>query len=164
MSRPTLQRVPLARTIDRESYVLAYLNLVANGMSSLGSRRYLREFGIGINEWRVVSSLGNIPGGTAGDIADLVGIHKSVVSRSLRALIEAGLVGQDPELGKRRLFLTAAGAALHDKIVPVALAREDLLLHGFDDEEIVLLRGFLRRMHDNLERVAKADEDGFRQA
>jgi DNA-binding MarR family transcriptional regulator len=162
MSRPALQRVPLAQTIDRESFVLAYLNLVANGMSSLGSRRYLREFGIGINEWRVLSSLGNIPGGTAGDVAELVGIHKSVVSRSLRSLTDAGLVGQDPELGRRRLFLTAAGAALHDKIVPVALAREELLLHGFDDDEAALLRTFLRRMHENLDRVAQGDEDELR--
>lgn len=159
MSRPALQRTPLPQTIDRESYVLAYLNLVANGMSSLGSRRYLREFGVGINEWRVLSSLANAPGSTAGFVSDLVGIHKSVVSRSLKTLQEAGLVGHDPELGRRRLFLTAAGAALHDKIIPVALEREALLLTGFDAEEAARLRDFLARMHANLERVAVADQE-----
>lgn len=155
---PVLRREPLESTIDRETYVPAYLALIANSLQSSGSQLYLRHFGIGINDWRVLSALGNRPGMTAVEICSWINLDKSVVSRSLKTLQDLKLAAPDPALGRRRMFLTPAGAALHEQIMPVALRRESILLAGFSEDEIVLLRGFLHRLYENVPSVREHDD------
>lgn len=154
---PVLRREPLDQTIDRERYVPAYLSLVANSLQWSGSQLYLRDYGIGINDWRVLTALGNRPGSTAMEICSWINLHKSVVSRSLKMLQNLRLVATDPKLGRRRMFLTPGGAALHEQIMPIALQRERILLSGFSEDEIVLLRQFLQRMYENIPAVRQYD-------
>ena len=145
-----LRRRPMSRHIDRERYAPYYLTVIANAISSSASQVYLREFGIGVNDWRVVSHLGLDPGCTAQVISNVLQLDKSVVSRSVKTLVDRGLVGVETTPGFRRLYLTAAGAELHKRMVPVALEREQLLLAGLDDADVALLLGLLRRVHANL--------------
>ncbi|SFK70282.1 MarR family winged helix-turn-helix transcriptional regulator [Geodermatophilus ruber] len=150
MAGPQLHREKLPVTIDREAYTPAFLSLVANALSWGGSYLYMRRFGVGVNDWRVLSALGNHPGATAGEVCTVLGLNKSVVSRSVSGMVDRGLVAIERAEGQRRLYLTEEGVALHDQLLPLALERERRMLRGFTDEEIVQLRGFLRRMHDNL--------------
>jgi DNA-binding MarR family transcriptional regulator len=84
----------------------------------------------------------------------VLGLNKSVVSRSVAGLTERGLVTIERAEGQRRLYLTAAGVELHDQLLPLALERERRMLRGFSEAELAQLRGFLRRMHDNLSESA----------
>jgi DNA-binding MarR family transcriptional regulator len=145
-----LRRRPMTHHIDRERYAPYYLTVIANAISSSASQVYLREFGIGVNDWRVISHLGLEPGCTAQVISNVLQVDKSVVSRSVRTLVDRGLVGAEVTPGFRRLYLTATGADLHKRMVPVALQREQLLLAGLDDADVDLLLGLLRRVHANL--------------
>jgi DNA-binding MarR family transcriptional regulator len=140
----------MPRHIDRERYAPYFLTVIANAISSSASQVYLREFGIGVNDWRVVSHLGMDPGCTAQVISNVLQVDKSVVSRSVKTLVDRGLVAVETTPGFRRLYLTAGGAQLHKEMVPVALQRERLLLAGLDDAEVEQLLGLLRRLHANL--------------
>src|SRR5919109_5341250 len=142
MSRDDLSRERLSWTIDRETYTPAFLALIANALSWRGSALYMRHFGVGINEWKIISALGNHPGAMAAEVSTVLGLNKAVVSRCVRTLSDKGLVAVEVTDGRRGLYLTRAGVELHDRIMPVALEREAVLLSGFSDEEIVQLRRF----------------------
>jgi DNA-binding MarR family transcriptional regulator len=141
------------RYIDGANYVPSYLSHLNNRLSSGASQLYLKHFGVGINEWRILSVLSNWPRSSAGTIGETVGMHKTVVSRSLREMEEKQLVLIDSSDGQRLIELTAAGQALHDRIVVVALERERLLTQGFSEDERQMLFGLLRRMLANVEAV-----------
>jgi DNA-binding MarR family transcriptional regulator len=82
--------------------------------------------------------------------------------RSVAGLIEAGLVEQQAESGTQRrlpLALTAKGLGVHDRIVKLAIARQEELLAGFSAEERGLLIGFLARMRARVEALAKGVGD-----
>jgi DNA-binding MarR family transcriptional regulator len=161
MDERGLHRDQLPRTIDRESFTPAYLTLVANAWSSANSVFYMRDYGIGVNDWRVLSTLANHPGATAVEVCGVVGLHKSVVSRSVATLSERGLVGIERSDGHRRLYLTPAGVDLHDELLPHALHKEELLLSGFEPAEVAQLRRFLRRMFLNIPVMnGPSDDDG----
>jgi DNA-binding MarR family transcriptional regulator len=136
--------------IDGDEYVPALLSVLNNHLASGASDLYLRHFGIGINEWRILSVLSNTPGSTAGHICETVSMHKAVASRSLRDMEKKDLVRISRQDGQRLMFLTPLGQDMHDHIAELALARERLLLSAFTKQEHAMLLGLLRRMRSNL--------------
>ena len=135
--------------LDLEHYVPAYLTYLANKVSASASAFYRPKFGIGIADWRIMAMLAAEPWIVAARIVDATGMDKGAVSRSLRHLAEAGLVElcADESHGRRQLVaLTHKGLALHDRIVKLAIEREQQLLKGLSAEEREVLLGFLMRM------------------
>src|SRR3954452_10628314 len=108
-----IRRTRLPETIVRDDYTPATLSLVANSFMYGASEVFFRLFGIRTNEWRVLSALANVPGSTATDTAEVLGLNKSVISRSLSVLVGRGLVVVEREPGAKRLYLTGSGAELH---------------------------------------------------
>jgi DNA-binding MarR family transcriptional regulator len=139
--------------IDAARFIPAWLSHLNNRLSSGASQIYLRRFGVGINEWRVLSMLAQEPQITAARVGQNLGLHKAIVSRSVHDLESKGLLTLQYRAGQRLLELTDAGHALHDEMIVVALARERMLLAGFSDKERDTLLGLLRRMHANLPAV-----------
>jgi DNA-binding MarR family transcriptional regulator len=132
----------------------------ADVVSSSASQVYLRRFGVGVNDWRVISHLGMDPGCTAQVVSNELRVDKSVVSRSVRTLVDEGLVAAERTPGFRRLYLTAKGAALHKEMLPVAVERERTLLAGLSAEEVDQLLGLLRKLLGNLPALAAYDPAG----
>ena len=154
--------VPLHRdaapgALQTEQYAPAYLALVSNAMS-WGSSAVLRDtFGIGLNDWRVVAALAMRPGLTSGGLTQLLGLTKSVVSRSTTSLTGAELVGSEEDGGARLLYLTDRGLELYHRVLPTALVRQETLLAGFSGEERAELMGYLVRMYRNLKPPASPE-------
>ena len=145
-----LHRDEIPGALQTDQYAPAYLALVSNAMS-WGSSTLLREtFGIGLNDWRVIAALAMRPGVTSGGLSSLLGLTKSVVSRSTTYLTEEGLIGSDESNGNRRLYLTDRGFDLYHRVLPAALQRQETLLTGFTPEERTELMGYLLRMYRNL--------------
>ena len=157
MAKAGVKQIDSGLTIDDQRYVPYFLSVVNNGLSWGASRLYLKMFGIGLNEWRVLSALTNEPGIMANRITEMVALNKSVVSRSVRALEKAGHLRTQPVDGRRLLYLTPSGAELHDRIIQVAMMREEALLSGFSEQERMVLVDFLARMKRNLAAVEKSD-------
>lgn len=147
-------------SIDRSRYFPSLISSIANKISRGGSRVYLRLFGIGIIEWRIVSVLAENPDCTANVICNIIELDKAAASRSVQALERNGYVATavDPsDARKRTLSLTAEGLALHRRAVKVALQREQHLLAGFNEQERELFLALLRRMHANAVEMDQVD-------
>jgi len=146
---------------DPAAYIPALLSTLNNRLSSGASDLYLQRFGVGINEWRILTVLNQFPGCTAAFVSERAAIHLTVISRSLRGLQDKGLVAVDRSAWQRLLALTPAGHTMHDRIARLALRREQRLLGGLAPNEVDQLRDVLLRLTANLPMVEAlaADED-----
>jgi DNA-binding MarR family transcriptional regulator len=153
-------REPLPTRFPPEEHIPALVTLLNGMLLWGGSRIYRARFGIGVNEWRILGELSNIPGATAARAGRDLGVNKAIVSRSIATLLEKGLIVQEAAGRARRLYLTGAGAALFDAVKPVAGTREQLLLDGFTEQEVAQLRAALVRMVANGQGL-RAFDDGM---
>ena len=144
-------------SVQAGRYAPYYLSVLNNRLAWGASQLYLHLFDIGLNEWRILSALRNEPGIQALRVGEMVAMNKSVVSRSTRRLEDLGYVVARLDRTRRLLWLTEAGAALHDKIIAIALQREAALLNGLDEAELDKLFALLERLRKNLAEVDAVD-------
>ncbi|GER23185.1 MarR family transcriptional regulator [Zafaria cholistanensis] len=146
--------------IDRDSYTPALVGLVSNMLVWGGSRVFNHLFGVGTNEWRIISALGNHPGSSASELCEVLGINKSIASISINTLMERRLItGKDGKRGSRLLFLTQAGAEMHAQMMPVAMERQRILHRRLEPEEIRVLNNALRKMLDAKEDLIRYEAE-----
>ncbi len=143
------------QVLDIDHYVPGLLTFLANKLSRGASALYRRHFQIGINDWRIMSQLALDPWTTAAGVCAVIGIDKSVASRSLGLLERRGLVVAREEQRRRLMALTEAGRTLHDRIILVALERERRLLACLSEAERPVLVGMLQRLNRQLPEVNK---------
>lgn len=139
--------------LDLGDYVPYFLTAISNTWSRSSSRLYLERFGVGVTEWRVISQLAIEPAIAAQRICEVIGLDKGAVSRSIASLVAAGHVAERPhdrDARRQVLSLTPSGYVLHDSLIALATAREELILADFTAEERALLTQFLRRLHARL--------------
>lgn len=149
----TNRSITARNTLNLERYVPALVTFLANKLSSGASACYRKHFGVGVVEWRLVALLAVESNITANRICQAIGLDKGAVSRSLKQLEEAGYVAfsKDESDGRRMLItLTPSGKCLHDRIIKVALKREELLLGDFSDAELDTLVDLLLRMNERV--------------
>jgi len=138
---------PLPDLVDPERFTPRLLALVSNALVWRESQELRRRFGLGTNEWRVLSALATRPGSSASEISDFLGVNKAIVSKSVSTLVANRLVVlSDGPRGSRPLYLTEAGADMHHRMRPVSMRGQDLILEGMSDEEIAEFNGVLHRM------------------
>ena len=76
-----------------------------------------------------------------------------------------GLLSFEPDLKDGRVryaVFTHAGRSLHDRIIRLALLREQVALSVLNDSEVELIRDLLRRVYANLDQVDLASQDFVR--
>ena len=137
------------RLLDLDRHVPYFFTNISSRLSRGASQTYLKYFGVGITEWRVIAVLALMPNISANQICAAVGLDKAAVSRSLQTLERRGLVAMtdDPlDNRSRSLALTAAGDDLHDRIIEVALEREMRLLSCLTPDEVEGLVLALRKI------------------
>lgn len=146
--------------LDLERHAAFQIVALANRIASSASRAYLRCFGVGVMEWRVLALLALRPGMTAGEVSQISSIDKSPVSRAVQSLARRGHVRTEEDARdnrRTRLFLTSSGEGLHDLIVRASLAREERLLAGLSTDERQSLFALLKRLGANLPLVEAHD-------
>jgi len=145
------------RVIDRHVFVPHYLAVLANGMIWSQSRFYLKNFGLGINEIRLLTVLAHSPGLTSKGLGEALVMNKSIVSRSVAELTNKKMLDERLEGRARHYSLTDAGLQLNRRIVKTSLAREARLLRGFSPNDKTILLGYLARMLGNLDHATDGD-------
>jgi len=138
-----------AHALDLDRYIPAYFTFLAGKISNSASATYRPRFGVGITDWRIMAMLASEPWISAGRISSATGLDKAAVSRSLRVLERGGLIDIRPDAADQRrqsVALTRKGVALHDRIVALAIDREEHLLDGFNASERKSLLDFLMRL------------------
>ena len=138
---------PLSDVIDSVSFTPRLLALVSNALVWRESLLLRREFNLGTNDWSVISALAIRPGAASTEIADFVGMNKAVVSKATNTLIARELIvpAEGPR-GSRPLYLTRAGAEMHDLMKPISLKGEEIILSDLTNAEISELKALLVRL------------------
>ncbi|MHC8378428.1 MarR family winged helix-turn-helix transcriptional regulator [Pseudomonas sp. MDT1-16] len=153
--KPPKLGVP-AEHLDLNGFTPFLIGAISNKWNVLSSRTYLKLFGIGMTEWRVLGSLGakgSSGSASANEIVSLLGIDAAGVSRAMAKLEVLGhvteILGTYP--GRTRPYaMTPSGAALFDQVRELALHRERVLLQDLCGDERNLLLLFLRKLHARL--------------
>lgn len=111
------------------------------------------EAGLNSSQWRVLAALADKPGRTAAQVTAVTPMDKTIVSRAVKSLIDAGLIKKtQTETDKRRMSLTttAKGQKIYSNI-----ARElnRTMMTNFaaqtqPDEFIKTLKDFSSKMSD----------------
>lgn len=134
------------RTLELERFLPYRLSVLANTMSSTLAGAYAERFQLSIPEWRVLAVLARNPDLSAAQVAQRTAMDKVAVSRAVASLYRTRRVERSVVASDRRrshLRLTAAGQAVYDEVVPLALAFEDSVLRGITEKNRVALHGLL---------------------
>ena len=144
------------KIVDISTYTPYFLSAVNNALSRGASQYYLKMFGIGIVEWRVVSMLAIEPDIRARRICEVVSLDKSGTSRALKRLLELKHVSFEasPTDSRRKIWrLNPQGYELHDRILVEALQRERKLIKDVDPADLEIFLKVIRQMRRNVEKL-----------
>jgi DNA-binding MarR family transcriptional regulator len=114
----------------------------------------LRDHGLTIGRWQVLSVLSRFDGSRIGTIADLSGGEQPAVSRVIDQMQRDGLVTRRPALDDSRaveVWITSRGRELTAELMPHAEAFVERMLRKLDDAEIKQMTQFLERLFSDLQ-------------
>lgn len=138
---------PLPYLIDSDAFTPRLLALLSNALVWRESMLLRQEFNLGTNDWRVISALANTPGSSATDVSEYLAMNKAVVSKAVNTLLDRRLIAvSDGPRGSRHLYLTPEGADMHDKMMPISMSGEEIILSRLSDREQAQLRKLLTKM------------------
>jgi DNA-binding MarR family transcriptional regulator len=140
-----------SQPFDLQNYIPYFINMISNKLSRGSSRLYIRKFGIGVIEWRLLAFINSHGTISANDICESLAIDKAAASRALNGLVGKKLATSRPvDRRQRSLLLTEEGRALYDKVVLIARERERILLASLSPSEKHDLLRLLRILRVNL--------------
>ncbi len=125
--------------------------LVALNLRS-GQHWSQRLFDLSLNEWWLLAVTYAHQPVRAGDMADLLVMDKSQLSRLIKSLVDRKLVTSVPDPEDARatiLSLTNSGFLMHDRILQEVLRRNENVLDPLSHEEVVQLNHLLERLTDH---------------
>lgn len=139
---------------DLEQYLPYRFTIIGAQLSAELAKYYKNEFEISVPEWRVLVNVGYSETPSIRDIESRVKLEKSKVSRAAAKLESKGLITKKTDESDRRLLklaLTAKGAEMLTKLIPVAQA--------FQTELIVALGGQANALNQALDRITEKLND-----
>lgn len=141
----------LSHALDPESFTPRLLALLSNALVWRESHELRRRFGLGTNEWRVISALAIRPGASATEVSEFLGVNKAIVSKSVNVLVQRELLLlSDGPRGSRPMYLTASGAEMHDAMLPVSMRGQELILSHVSGHDVERFNALLHRMLEEL--------------
>jgi len=143
---------------DRLGYRVQNL---ANKMILWSSRTYTRKFGVGVQEWRVLSILTREGEGTAKLICDFSLMDKGNVSRAVQKLVKDGRVKERPDKKDKRsmvLTLTPKGDEIYQRIKKVSDAREIKFMASLTAAERKALPQIMTKLDNVIEELLQDSE------
>ena len=134
---------------DLEEFLPYALNRAAEAASRGFQSIYKAQYGMLRTEWRVLAHLGRFGEMTARDICMRAALHKTKVSRAVKALeARRFLVRRTVETDRRLevLSLTPAGQAAFRNLADAARAYDAALAASLPSGDLAALRRALRRL------------------
>ncbi len=142
----------MADAIELRKMVGYLITAIHNTTASLFALHFSAKLGLGLNEWSCIALLAREDDISATRICEVGGFDRSIVSRSVNALIEKGYVVSRPVAThnrKRLLNITPAGRAIHDQVLEGVLIGQDQLLDGLSAKERSQFLSHLQLVHQN---------------
>ncbi len=113
----------------------------------------LAAFDVSFGHWTFLRILWVRDGLTQKELSDLAGVMEPTTFSAVKAMEQMGLIVRRQLDGNRKnihVFLTPAGRALQDKLVPLAEEVNRLSVRGLPDETVALMRQSLLAVIENL--------------
>lgn len=132
-----------------EQFLPYLLNRAAEETSRAFQAHYKARYGMLRYEWRVLFHLGYYDNLTASQICRIGDLHKTKVSRALKALEEKRFVQRCVRDEDRRfalLSLTSKGRQVYDALCKEAAGFDSRLLSSFGDDEQQMLVHCLKKL------------------
>ena len=137
------------KELKLEEFLPYRLSVLSHTISTTIAKVYEKRFAVSIPEWRVIAILGRFPGLSAVEVADRTMMDKVAVSRAVTKLIKNGRIDREfADADRRRsiLNLSEEGRKVHDEIAPLALAFEEDLLQGIDEDDYKVFNMVVERL------------------
>lgn len=163
--RTSVRHVAEGPVLDLNKYVPGLFTLIASKLSGGASTAYLSLYAVGIETWRVMVMLAIEGRISAQRMVQLLDADKGAVSRTFKAMHAQDLLKFEPDEKDGRVrhaVFTKAGRDLHNRIIRLALLREEIALSVLSDSEVETLRDLLRRVYMNLPNVETASAEFIR--
>jgi DNA-binding MarR family transcriptional regulator len=145
-----------------ETFTPYRLNRVAAAMSARLRAVYGRQYDLTVPEWRVLATLGEYGEMTAKAIGSHSVMHKTKVSRAVRALADRRWLARRENTEDRReefLRLTATGLAAYKAILPAIAEFEARLAADLGAADMKALARVLERLEAVLGAAEAADAE-----
>jgi len=151
------ERVGAEAPLKLEEFLPYRLNVVANLVSQALSRVYAERYGIGVPEWRVLVTLGQLGVMTGKAIGAHSHMHKTKVSRAVAELEKRRLVtrrANRSDLRESFLSLTPAGRAIYEDLAPIAIEFTRRFVEGIDPADRAAFDRALKRLTERARALA----------
>lgn len=136
----------LAQTKIRDTFLLSYL---ANRLVLPVYEQIKRDFGLIRAEYLLLFCLSRISTLTAQQVADITGRPRNSISRAVHRMLQEGYLRRSPHPEDARqvlLKITPAGRRLNNKIVPLFVQQEELMLGRLSEQERKHLEKLLNKL------------------
>ena len=144
-------------TLDIEHSLPVLLTMLANRITATGTETFKKRHGLGSAEWKALSMVASLPGSSGAEIADLLGMDRGGMSRTMQALARKGLVviEKGTKQGNiQTISMTSKGESVHASALVTAHERERLLIAGLDAERHEQLLDALHLLLSNMASIA----------
>ena len=139
----------MTKNLKLSEFLPYRLSVLSNTVSRSIADRYADEFDINVGQWRVLAIIGETPGLTATEITQRAAMDKVAVSRAVSGLIEKKLIKRSTAQDDGRcsiLKMTAKGADLYERIVPMARSYEADVTKSLSARELETLNALLSKL------------------
>ena len=139
--------------IDLGDYLPYLVNRVGTIIADQFGAEALAPHGLSIAMWRVIAVLASAGPQRQIDLAELTSTDASTLSRLVTRLVRLGLVTRARSASSNRevaVKLSAKGAALVARLIPIAREYENVAIAGLPAQELAVLKRCLRRVYGNM--------------
>ena len=143
----------LPSRLDLGDYLPYLVNRVRTIIAEQFGAEALAKHGLSIAMWRVMAALAANGSQRQIDLSDLTSIDASTLSRLVSRLVHIGVVTRARSASSNRevaVTLSAKGAALVARLIPIAREFERSAIAGLPEQELAVLKQCLRRMYRNM--------------
>ena len=153
--------------IDLGDYLPYLVNRVGTIIADQFGAEALAPHGLSIAMWRVIAVLASAGQQRQIDLAELTSTDASTLSRLVTRLVRLGLVTRTRSASSNRevaVKLSAKGAALVARLIPIAREYENVAIAGLPAQELAVLKRCLRRVYGNMKNrnVARMERSEIR--
>lgn len=141
-----------------QEYLAVLVMSLAGRLNRGASSYYLRHFGIGMAEFRIVLALGLAKGLNISEVATAADVDKAAASRSLRVLQGRGMVELEQTSSRGRaaiVHLTPAGATFERELRKAARRRDRRWIEALSEQERALAAELIRKLIDGVPNMSK---------
>lgn len=144
-----------------EGRYLAFLLMEAARLQRTVFDRRVRNLGFTRTQWIALRRVGEQPGVSQSELAELLEVEKASAGRLIDKLEEFGWLERRPDDTDRRvnrIYMTELGRRIHGQVSPIAEAMVEEELSGLTSKERETLADLLLNVKQQLQEMASAND------